>query len=298
MESAERRRLKTGIAFGLGLLATVLLAVSLSQLDLLPERHFALGGDQVASNDPSFRLSLDLAPLWKLLLGLIVWVLFPISVIYFFISAEARRRVLRDLLLLTLVLGLLYLFTRVFRRFQELAEDISNLAQVGPPPPPEFIAEPSEFIIHPPGALVVGVSALLLASLLVAAYWVWRGWQQTHPHDALTQLASEAQTALKELQAGADLQDVVLRCYYEMSRVLRDHKGVRREKAMTPREFERRLEAVGVRDDHIRRLTRLFEGVRYGAKRAGERERREAQECLAAIVRTYGQENVKSARLS
>jgi hypothetical protein len=44
-----------------------------------------------------------------------------------------------------------------------------------------------------------------------------------------------------------------------------------------------------MRDDHIRRLTRLFESVRYGGNTATEREKREAVDCLNAIARTYGE---------
>ena len=287
-DGTKRQRAGIALGLGLGLLAVLLLAASLSQLELQPERRFALGGSSSPADDPGFRLSLDLAPLWKVLLGLVVWVLFPASVVYFFLSAEARRRVLRDLLFLALVLGAFYLLIRAFRRVQELAEAVEGPAQAGAAPPPATVVEPSAFVTRPPEALVVGVGALLLAALLIAGYWVWRGWREARAPDALDRLAREAQAALRRLQAGEELSDVVLRCYLEMSRVLREHKGVRRERAMTPREFERRLEALGVRDEHVRRLTRLFEGVRYGAKGSSERERREAQACLAAIVRAYG----------
>jgi hypothetical protein len=54
---------------------------------------------------------------------------------------------------------------------------------------------------------------------------------------------------------------------------------------MTPREFEARLATAGLREDHIQRLTRLFEAVRYGTQSPGKREEREAVDCLTAIVR-------------
>ncbi|OGF54139.1 MAG: hypothetical protein A2Z21_07130 [Candidatus Fraserbacteria bacterium RBG_16_55_9] len=80
-----------------------------------------------------------------------------------------------------------------------------------------------------------------------------------------------------------------MRCYHEMSRILSEHRGIRRKRAMTPREFERHLEQVGLRSEHIRKLTRLFEEVRYGAnKKSGEQEEREAVVCLEAIARAYG----------
>ncbi|HWQ12371.1 MAG TPA: DUF4129 domain-containing protein, partial [Roseiflexaceae bacterium] len=108
------------------------------------------------------------------------------------------------------------------------------------------------------------------------------------PQSALAQLAREAGAALAGLEAGADLRNTVLRCYAEMSRVLEARRGIQRDKTTTPREFEARLAAAGLRDEHIRRLTRLFERVRYGPRAPGPREEREALACLRAIVEAYG----------
>ncbi len=98
-------------------------------------------------------------------------------------------------------------------------------------------------------------------------------------------MTREAQKTLEELRAGADLREEVIRCYYEMSRILGERQGLRRHQAMTTREFERYLEREGVPGIYIKRLTQLFEMVRYGAKRLGEPEEREAVACLTAIVR-------------
>ena len=53
--------------------------------------------------------------------------------------------------------------------------------------------------------------------------------------------------------------------------------------ALNP-ELLRELKAAGLPDTHVQRLTRLFEGVRYGARVANEREERQAVACLTAIV--------------
>jgi hypothetical protein len=93
--------------------------------------------------------------------------------------------------------------------------------------------------------------------------------------------------AIADLQSGSDLKDTVLRCYVRMSQVLSEQRGITRPLDMTPREFEQQLAAVGLRDEHIGQLTRLFERVRYGARPAGEREEREALACLTAIAHMY-----------
>jgi len=69
-----------------------------------------------------------------------------------------------------------------------------------------------------------------------------------------------------------------------MSRILSQERGIQRHHDMTPREFERRLAAVGLPERHVRQLTRLFERVRYGAREAGEAEEQQAITCLTVIA--------------
>jgi hypothetical protein len=133
---------------------------------------------------------------------------------------------------------------------------------------------------------VIAISVLLAALLLGAIWLIWRRTRMQKP--PLRQLADEAQAALAELQAGGDLTDTVLRCYREMSRVLSEQRGIARPHDVTPREFERQLAAAGLRDEHIQQLTRLFERVRYGPRRADIHQEGAAVVCLEAIVRTYG----------
>jgi hypothetical protein len=126
--------------------------------------------------------------------------------------------------------------------------------------------------------------------VIVALIWLMLRRRRTaQPVDQARQVAAEAEEALAELQAGGDLRDTVMRCYSEMSEVLSRTSGLARRGSMTPREFEQFLIGAGVRDAHIQRLTRLFEAVRYGGRTTGERERREAIDCLTAIVRDHGQ---------
>jgi hypothetical protein len=121
---------------------------------------------------------------------------------------------------------------------------------------------------------------------------IWFVWQRRPQRSSLAGpkelLALEARRAIDTLHAGRDLKDTVLRCYREMSQVLQEQRGIQRQKGMTPREFEKYLAEIGLRDEHIRRLTRLFESVRYGDNVSSERDKREAMDCLRAIVRAYG----------
>ena len=100
----------------------------------------------------------------------------------------------------------------------------------------------------------------------------------------LEEISAEANKVLDELQGGANLKDTVLRCYAEMSRVLQQRRGIRRARAMTPREFEIELMRYGLPDVEVNQLTRLFEMARYGNMPLGEREHSQALACLEAII--------------
>jgi len=70
-----------------------------------------------------------------------------------------------------------------------------------------------------------------------------------------------------------------------MARIVREQRGISRDSAKTTTEFAADLEGAGLPGEDVRRLTRLFESVRYGAKLTGEDEEREAVAALTAIAR-------------
>jgi hypothetical protein len=147
------------------------------------------------------------------------------------------------------------------------------------PDPPDFVSDPPNWFL-----MVVNV---VVALLLVVAFWfLWRFMRARHD-DTQTLLVQQAETALSDLTAGGDLRDVIMRCYARMSQVLYQSRNIQRDEAMTPREFETHLAEIGLQDQHIQRLTRLFESVRYGASSPGEPAQREALDCLRAITRAF-----------
>jgi hypothetical protein len=154
----------------------------------------------------------------------------------------------------------------------------------------ESLPTPPDFVVNPPSWFVSGVSILLIALVLGSVWLTWRRLARMRltPGNPLELLAQEAELALKGLQAGSDLKDTIMRCYFEMSQILKKERGLQRQQAMTPREFEQYLAESGFASEHIQRLTRLFEGVRYGSKSPGRQEEQEAVACLRAIVQSYG----------
>jgi hypothetical protein len=266
---------------GVAVVAMILWSASLSELEFLPGQPFSLGrrpaqvglGGAVGEGDA-------LVALFRVLV-ILTAVLTPFAIIYLIVSPKARKRLLAQLVPLFLLLFFLYQRTRVE---SDLPGEESQLARGLPPItlPPSSL----ESVPDPPQWLTLVTSlglAVLIAALLVGALWlVWRG--RRRPASSLKQLAQEAQEALDALLAGADLRNTIMRCYFEMARVLSEQRGIRRQKDMTPREFERRLEKAGLPGEPVQRLTRLFEQVRYGTKVPNEREEGQAIACLTAIV--------------
>lgn len=281
----QRRRIWFVLSLVAATTAILLLISGLSSLDLdyaglplpsPPREDTGEGGSRPTGNvfQPAMRA-----------LFMVAGALLPFALIYFLISPDARTRVLRDLIALLIILVPLYLLWRAqpnafgaigdIRLAPAPSEDLPAAPDVGPAP------EPAQWLI---AAATVGIALLGAAGLVAIGWAVWRRRQR--PSTPADELAQRAQDAIDAIQAGADLKDTVSRCYFEMMQVLKEERGIRRERAMTPREFEARLEEAGIPAAQVRRLTRLFEKVRYGDKQLGEQEERQAIVSLTAIVRT------------
>jgi hypothetical protein len=231
---------------------------------------------------PDFR-RLDVLFVW---VSIILVLLLLILVVYMIVSPQARKRILA-------ILGLFLLFFAfLLLRDRSEAPQPTPIAEASPSPQ---VTQPAgtpgagsaafEFDYSPPPWLTLLAAtglALLSAGVLVGIGWAL--WRFGRPASSLEQIAAEAQRALDTLYAGADVRDTVLRCYFEMSRVLLEHRGLERAEAMTPREFERQLKSAGLPATSVEGLTRLFESVRYGAQVAGEQEEQQAILCLEAVV--------------
>jgi hypothetical protein len=279
----RRRKRLLLFVLSVAVVAMLLLSTGLSRLEFLDGQPFSLG-----------RLPVGVwgtfGGLWqgKLLeivfrvLVLIAALTLPFSIIYFLASRGARKRLLLNFLRLLPFLVLVYVLTQQMQLdvvspeqgapqpFPGISEDVP-VADVGAAPPQWFLSA------------VSGSCALLVAIVIVGFGWfVWRS--RRRKVQPLEQLAQQAEEAIGAIQAGADLRDTVMRCYYEMSRVLHQQRGIRRHQAMTPREFVTFLEEAGLPTGAVRRLTELFEQVRYGAQSPGQDEEAQALACLESIV--------------
>jgi hypothetical protein len=131
------------------------------------------------------------------------------------------------------------------------------------------------------------------ALILLAVVWfLYRGWKRymvLNQSKPLDEIARIARSSLNDLSSGRDSSDVIINCYLRMSDVVSSKRQLHREMAMTPHEFAVRLEQAGLPGDAVTRLTRLFEGVRYGDRKSGPKDVNEAVTCLKTILHYCGE---------
>lgn len=278
----RRDRLWALALAGVAIVALFFLSAGLAELKLLPgsplpQREGAEALYLTGSGSP---LVNPLGEMMITVLFIISQLLLPASIIYFILAPEARKRVLKSLGFL-LWLPAIYLLLRARPEIFEPAESaIRDLPFLdGNVPTAEFAASPPRWLT---GAITIVLAILIASAIVRIARSLWhRGRRPTRP---LEKLAQEAQDAIEALQAGADLRNTVLQCYYEMSCALSEHRGLVRGEAMTSREFERYLREAGIPGEPVQRLTRLFEKVRYGDQALDQEKEEEAIAYLTFIV--------------
>lgn len=261
-----------------GVAGLLLLAAGLSGMEMTTEWQFYDFGDDGSRRVPAGDLGEDVVArfpsipasvLQALLFSIVIMV--PISLILALFSKEVRRAIIQELKRAVVIVAIIAAVVIVLRRLNLRGRDgdpLPGLQQA--PEMPYWMAHPSAL-----AAFIIGF--LLLSLLLIIG---WRAWLRRRPRP-LQRLAGEAQATVRDLRAGRDFRDAITECYYRMCRVLQEERRIRRADGMTPREFARYLEEVGLASGQAMRLTRLFEAVRYGARTPGAREEREAIECLS-----------------
>jgi len=123
------------------------------------------------------------------------------------------------------------------------------------------------------------------------AFVGWKLWNlgtRPQPRVIRRNIANIARDTLDQIADGWDFGDTVTNCYVRMTDAVKDVRGLERQEGMTPSEFAVRLETAGLPGEPVNRLTRLFEAVRYGAKKPDELETRNAIICLNDIIAACG----------
>lgn len=271
---------------GFAILIMLLLAASLPNLQFQPGHPFSLGN---AVPPPGTTGGLETPGDFFLILvrGLLALalILVPIYIIFHLLTPEGRRKLLGDLIVLLLFFAAAEFLSRLPRN-EQTSQQQSSGGQGGlvfptPGPVATFSAQSTPAV----EMIVMVAIALLVAIGIGLLYWYLRRRNEVQlVPTPLEQLADEAQNAVDALNAGAEFRDIVIRSYAQMSQVLAQERGLQRDRAMTPQEFEQTLVGKGLPYDPVHQLTHLFQAVRYGTQRAGKSEEQQAIDCLSAIV--------------
>jgi hypothetical protein len=285
----ENRRLVLLLAV-LALGALTVLATSLNEVPFREGQHFGQNGStgfRVDSEDIG-QVWVEV-PIWKQIL---FWVLAGLMMVLIglLLSPEMRKRLLR------IFIRVAFTFWAIYFLVKNYGDQLFGfkLFGSGEAPPSQDTTVPLP-VFEPPQ---VSPTVSYLISFAIALIWlvvIWllyRGWKRyvsLSTQKPLDEIAKIARSSLNDLSSGRNSSDVIINCYLRMSDVVSSKRHLHRNVAMTPHEFALHLEQAGLPGDAVTRLTRLFEGVRYGARKSGPQDINEAVSCLKTILHYCGE---------
>lgn len=186
------------------------------------------------------------------------------------------RRILIGALILTGTLLLIVLLSGIqqVRPSQSAIETIGIATQSTIEPAVTPLGEPPRGLVQ----------LVLIAFVLGGGLLVIRALRQLPRAGVKDRLLEETEGALNAIRTGEDLRNVIIRCYFQMTRALGDERNIERNHDMTAREFEALLAARGFPDQPVHRLTGLFEKARYGELSADTKDEELAVASLSEII--------------
>lgn len=287
----ENKRLVLALSV-LGLGALTVLAIGLSDVPFRGAQSFRWKeAESPESIAPILNNSAIDAPSWMQISALAL-LLFMVVLIGALLSPELRKRLIRIIIRAGFTYWALYI---LFTRYRDLLAQIGlgRIAAEGAPgsssnaqPAPEFA--PPQAVSLTSYLVSFGIAVLLII-LARKAYAFWKELNAADADPSFKKIAGIARSSLRDLKSGRDSSDVIISCYFRMSDVVADKRNLNRGSSMTPNEFASRLEEAGLPGDAVRRLTRMFENVRYGGHRSGMTDVNEAVACLTTILHYCGE---------
>ncbi|MEW5826055.1 MAG: DUF4129 domain-containing protein [Candidatus Bipolaricaulota bacterium] len=135
------------------------------------------------------------------------------------------------------------------------------------PPASDVVVDTEPAAARSTALVLLGVIAVVAAAAVVALFWgLGRRRRAFVPPDgAAASVREPVEAALTELRAGRSAAGVVERCYRDMMLAYSSAADLN-PRALTPREFSRRLASAGFGCAALDDLTLLFERVRYGGR--------------------------------
>jgi hypothetical protein len=283
----------------IGIIALVILGTSLKQLVLKPGLPFEdiwaflinefVGGliqeyDMGSAVDVGFGQTIvDIVRIAYT----IALVCFPLAMIIVLLKKETRKRLLRSLIVMFLLAVIL---SRYLTNIPvEGTEDVVDAELMAPPDSRELETTiEDEFNPTIPRWIVLVITTVIVMTVTIIGIAIYRILYPPHEnYEPLPQLSEQAQSAIVNLENGADFRNIILQCYAEMLRIVREYRGIQRNSAVTASEFISALVKLGLPEHAVTQLTRLFEEVRYGAKKLSYAQEQQAMGHLQLIADAF-----------
>ncbi|MBA3073127.1 MAG: DUF4129 domain-containing protein [Anaerolineae bacterium] len=136
---------------------------------------------------------------------------------------------------------------------------------------------------------LIGIVILIIIVWLIIYILVYRKKKNKNNNS----LADEAENAIKAIEEGRSIENVIVYCYMRMSEIIIENRGIERESYITPREFETQLVTEGIPLFPVQQLTKLFEEIRYGKKILDHQAKLLALDSLREIRISFQQDNTR-----
>lgn len=274
---AKTDRQKSILLLILVVLAVLLSAPSLTGLQLQPGQPLPSGiTEQTVTEQGSSPTQFEPSS-FSLLKG-ILSLLFVLITLYLFFNLllhlDWKRSILSVLFLLVLAFLLIVIPKPTFNTTPASSQSEGIPLESNPVVAHTPLTAPPQALVW---VVIIGLAALII---LGVAWWMTH---KRNPVPAVDPIGAEAFIALRALESGEDLNNVLIRCYRQMSLILQQEQRFERAETMTAAEFERYLSGRGIPQEPIQQLTGLFEKARYSDLALDESDADIGWNCLTAI---------------
>lgn len=260
----KQRLAKTFLLTGIALVALILLAAGLDKILYIP---VIIPADSQATAEPFGNIRTS-AFQGNQAIFYLLFILLLLAFLSLFLTSEGRKRLGLVVIIIILMLAAVYLTRSRKEESAVLSADpalatAQNQVEIAPTELPliqsdNIEPEPPSWIVTLAG---IGLAVLLTVGLALFIRFLTHKQIET---PSIKAISDEASNTLEALEAGENFEDVIMACYAKMSRIITRDRGLMREAAMTPREFESSLVKLGFPNEPVHNLTHLFEQVRYG----------------------------------
>lgn len=277
----QKKSLATGLLV-LTIIIVLFLAPGITGVEFQPGTLINGESIKTTRNYPNFPVISG--SFWFYLVMFTIWVGLPFTIVCIIKFPEVRKRISQIIFYSGIYGFIFFLLSRKTQEtspeFEEIEKELVDMTII------ETQREAAEFfssVAEVDQTLNIILDISILVIIIVLIWYIYRRFFY-QPAQTTDLLKVEVENAISDIESGVNLHNVIVRCYAEMSKILDEQRGIQRPQAMTAREFEHKLQSIGLPYEAIRRLTRLFEEVRYSHKKPSTEAEKEAILCLRAIA--------------